>query len=104
VKDPPLGGSFSIEAGRPRAPTAKRSQQRAPRRACGDLRATGHGPALFVLARDSHDLVVCERCGERTFVEGDVLEPVRAHVRTVLGFEPRFAHFPLFGLCARCAA
>lgn len=64
----------------------------------------GHGPALYVLARDHGDLLICERCGTRRLVDPGVLEPVRAMIRAQLGFEARFGHFPMAGLCERCAA
>jgi len=56
-----------------------------------------------VLSREAGDLLVCERCGARRLVDPELLEPVRALIREAFGFEARFGHFPLAGLCARCA-
>lgn len=64
----------------------------------------GHGPGLYALAALEREYLVCERCGEVQAVEPTELEGVRAVVRTTFGFEARFGHFPLVGLCAGCAA
>jgi Fur family transcriptional regulator, ferric uptake regulator len=64
----------------------------------------GHGPGRYVLAgRDGRGYVACERCGELIAAEADALEPIRALVRETFGYEARFAHFPIVGLCPACA-
>jgi len=62
----------------------------------------GHGPGLYLPAGDAAELVVCERCGARADVDPRVSADVRAAIRAATGFEPRFDHFPLAGLCPRC--
>ena len=64
----------------------------------------GHGPGLYVLARDGdREYLACERCGRVTSVAADALDPVRATVRRQFGYHVRFTHFPLHGHCADCA-
>jgi Fur family transcriptional regulator, ferric uptake regulator len=63
----------------------------------------GHGPGLYAPAGAAPELVVCERCGARAGVDPRVAAGVRAAVRDATGFAPRFDHFPLAGLCPRCA-
>ena len=64
----------------------------------------GHGPGLYVLAgREDDEYLVCESCGRSWPVDSAELDEVRALVRERFGFEARFSHFPLFGLCERCS-
>jgi len=63
----------------------------------------GHGLGRYVLAR-GREYLVCERCGRLTAVDPAQLDPVRARVRESFGYEARFTHFPIHGLCAGCAA
>jgi Fur family ferric uptake transcriptional regulator len=62
----------------------------------------GHGPGLYAPASDDDEYVACERCGRSEAVARDVLADVRAAVRKAVGYEPRFSHFPLTGLCPSC--
>jgi Fe2+ or Zn2+ uptake regulation protein len=63
----------------------------------------GHGAGLYVLARgEAGEYLVCERCGRVTTVAPAQLDAVRAVVRDTFGFEARFGHFPIHGLCRRC--
>ena len=65
----------------------------------------GHGPGKYALAGDrGHEYLVCEACGETRTVDAAELDAVRDEVRERFGFEARFSHFPLCGLCAACAA
>ena len=65
----------------------------------------GHGPGRYVLARGGErEYLVCERCGRLTAVDPEQLDAVRARVRETFGYEARFTHFPIHGLCADCAA
>jgi Fur family transcriptional regulator, ferric uptake regulator len=65
----------------------------------------GHGPGRYVLAgRDDRGYLACERCGDLVTAGADALASVRALVREAFGFEARFAHFPIVGLCPACAA
>ncbi len=64
----------------------------------------GHGPGLYVLVgTGEHEYVYCEQCGAvRTLAPGQ-LDPVRDEVRALVGFQARFTHFPIVGLCSECA-
>lgn len=65
----------------------------------------GHGPGLYALA-DPHvtEYLVCDGCGTLTAVPAQRLDAVRAQIRDQLGHHARFSHFPIHGLCDRCAA
>jgi Fur family transcriptional regulator, ferric uptake regulator len=65
----------------------------------------GHGPGLYALVgRGEREYLACERCGHVLSIEPARLERVRAEVRSAFGFEARFTHFPIAGLCRSCAA
>ena len=63
----------------------------------------GHGPGLYLSAASAVELIVCERCGARTDIDPRVTADIAAAVRAATGFTPHFDHFPLAGLCPRCA-
>jgi Fur family ferric uptake transcriptional regulator len=63
----------------------------------------GHGPGLYELAgRPRRDYLVCDSCGAVRAADPRTLAGLRSLLRDRLGFEPRFDHFPLIGLCAEC--
>ena len=65
----------------------------------------GHGGGMYALAgRGAREYLVCERCGSVRSVEPGQLEGARAAIRRAFGFDARFTHFPISGLCAGCAA
>jgi Fur family ferric uptake transcriptional regulator len=65
----------------------------------------GHGPGRYVLeSRADREYLACESCGILESVDPASLDPVRDAVRDLSGFEARFSHFPIVGLCARCAS
>jgi len=65
----------------------------------------GHGPGLYVLVgRGEHEYLYCDRCQTVTPVEPEQLDPIREQLRDSFGYEVRFTHFPLVGLCRDCAA
>lgn len=65
----------------------------------------GHGPGLWTLAdRARREFLVCERCGAWSAVETSVLAEARAAITRATGYEPRFNHFPVAGLCPECAS
>ncbi|MDP2711892.1 MAG: Fur family transcriptional regulator [Solirubrobacteraceae bacterium] len=65
----------------------------------------GHGPGRYVLeGLGEHEYLACESCGKLESVQPQALDPVRDSVRELTGFEARFSHFPIVGLCAACAA
>ncbi len=65
----------------------------------------GHGPGLYVLVgrRDS-EYLYCDRCARVEAVAPDRLDAVRDELRRRFGYEVRFTHFPIVGLCPSCAA
>jgi Fur family ferric uptake transcriptional regulator len=64
----------------------------------------GHGPGLYTRSgQEEREYLVCERCGDLQAVEAGQLDAVRDTIREAFGFEARFSHFPIAGLCARCA-
>jgi Fur family ferric uptake transcriptional regulator len=65
----------------------------------------GHGPGLYTLASArEREYLVCERCDRVTAVEAAALDAIRTQIRGTFGYEARFSHFPIVGLCASCAA
>jgi Fur family ferric uptake transcriptional regulator len=62
----------------------------------------GHGPGLYAPAAAGEEYVACERCGRSEVAPAACLRAVRAAVRSAVGYEPSFAHFPLTGLCPAC--
>lgn len=65
----------------------------------------GHGPGLYVLmGGGEREYLVCERCHRVTAVEPSDLDPLRSQIRKRFGYHARFSHFPIVGLCVRCAA
>jgi Fur family transcriptional regulator, ferric uptake regulator len=65
----------------------------------------GHGPGLYTLARDgAREYLVCERCGRVESVEPAALDAIRGQLKEAFGFEARFSHFAIPGLCGGCAA
>ena len=64
----------------------------------------GHGPGLYALVGAAErEYIACERCGRVTSVEPAKLDPVRRTIRRRFGYEARFSHFPILGLCRSCA-
>ena len=64
----------------------------------------GHGPGRYVLEGfGDREYLACESCGTLEAVEPAALDGVRDAVRALSGFEAHFSHFPIVGLCARCA-
>jgi Fur family ferric uptake transcriptional regulator len=64
----------------------------------------GHGPGLYGLVGDGErEYLVCEGCGRVTAADPARLDRARAAIRADLGYEARFTHFPIHGLCTGCA-
>ena len=65
----------------------------------------GHGPGRYVLAGDGdREYLACERCGALEAVDPRDVDAIRDEVRLRFGYEVRFTHFPIVGLCGDCAA
>ncbi len=62
----------------------------------------GHGPGLYALAGRAHEYLVCESCKSVRAVEPEDLNEARASILATFGFEARFSHFPIVGLCPDC--
>jgi Fe2+ or Zn2+ uptake regulation protein len=64
----------------------------------------GHGPGRYEPASQPREYLVCERCETVTSIPADQLDAVRSAIRAATGFEPRFHHFPISGVCPDCSA
>lgn len=65
----------------------------------------GHGPGRYVLVGfGNREYLACESCGALESVDPAALDGARDAIRELSGFEARFSHFPIVGLCARCAS
>lgn len=65
---------------------------------------TGHGPGRYSpVCSPPRPAACCERCGASEPLTPEAAGALRDLVRDVCGFEAGFVHFPLFGLCPRCA-
>jgi Fur family ferric uptake transcriptional regulator len=65
----------------------------------------GHGPGLYARsAVGVFEYLLCDACGAVLTVEPERLDAVRDQVRRDFGYEARFTHFPIAGLCPDCAA
>jgi Fur family ferric uptake transcriptional regulator len=65
----------------------------------------GHGPGLYALAGSrEREYLVCDRCGRVEAVEAERLERTRQTIRSDFGYEARFTHFPIVGICGDCTA
>jgi Fur family ferric uptake transcriptional regulator len=63
----------------------------------------GHGPGLYALVGQAdREYLACERCGRVTTVEPGKLDSIRRSIRRRVGYEARFTHFPILGLCPSC--
>lgn len=64
----------------------------------------GHGPGLYaLLGRGEYEYLYCERCRAVEALAPKELDPVRRRIRERYGYEARFSHFPIAGLCPNCA-
>jgi Fur family ferric uptake transcriptional regulator len=64
----------------------------------------GHGPGLYApRGRGEREYLFCESCGAVRALAPSELNEVRDRVRERFGYEARFTHFPIVGLCPACA-
>jgi Fur family ferric uptake transcriptional regulator len=64
----------------------------------------GHGPGLYTrTGLGAREYLICDACGAHLAVEPAELDEVRELVRERFGYEARFTHFPIAGLCPDCA-
>ena len=65
----------------------------------------GHGPGLYVLVGHHEvEYLYCDACAKVTALTPDQLDPLRQKIKEQFGYEARFTHFAIVGLCERCAA
>jgi Fur family ferric uptake transcriptional regulator len=64
----------------------------------------GHGPGLYArTGLGPREYLLCESCGAHLAVDPGDLDEIRKRIRDGFGYHVRFSHFPLAGLCPRCA-
>ncbi len=64
----------------------------------------GHGPGLYALVgRGEREFLSCERCGAVLTLTPDQLDPIRAQIKERFGYQARFTHFAIVGVCPACA-
>jgi Fur family ferric uptake transcriptional regulator len=64
----------------------------------------GHGPGRYLRAGAGvREHLLCEGCGAVRSVPPESLDEVRAAIRRDFGYDARFTHFPIAGLCPDCA-
>jgi Fur family transcriptional regulator, ferric uptake regulator len=64
----------------------------------------GHGPGLYALiGRGEREFLSCERCGAVRTLTPEQIDPVRDQIKQLFGYEARFTHFAIVGLCPDCA-
>jgi Fur family ferric uptake transcriptional regulator len=63
----------------------------------------GHGPGLYgLVGAGEREYLVCSSCGAVMAVKPKDMEPVRTVIRKRFGYEARFSHFPILGVCPDC--
>jgi Fur family transcriptional regulator, ferric uptake regulator len=64
----------------------------------------GHGPGRYALNHDGvPEYLACDRCGAIEEIDRHELDPLREAVQERFGYAVAFTHFPMVGLCPRCA-
>jgi Fur family transcriptional regulator, ferric uptake regulator len=63
----------------------------------------GHGPGLYAPAgTGEREYLVCGECGAVKAVEPGEMDPIRSAIRKRFGYDARFSHFPILGVCRDC--
>jgi Fur family transcriptional regulator, ferric uptake regulator len=63
----------------------------------------GHGRAVYHLADEPHQHLVCEECGAVVEVPDRVFAPFAAEIQEAYGFRIRPNHFAVLGRCDVCS-
>ena len=64
----------------------------------------GHGPGLYMpTGASEREYLVCNSCNAVMAVDPSEMDDLRALIQERFGYEARFSHFPILGLCADCA-
>jgi Fur family ferric uptake transcriptional regulator len=61
-----------------------------------------HGPAIYHLAEDDHQHLVCERCGGVEELPAERLRSFSRMLREDFGFQMHQRHFAIVGVCSTC--
>ena len=64
----------------------------------------GHGRAVYHLADEPHQHLVCESCGAVVEVPDSLFDELSSTLRQGYGFSIRPKHFAVLGRCASCEA
>lgn len=65
----------------------------------------GHGPGRYAIAAGGErEYLACIRCGAVLEAPAEEFEPVREEIRERFGYEARFTHFPISGVCSDCTS
>ncbi len=65
----------------------------------------GHGAGLYALVGEGErEYLSCERCGAVRVATPEELGPVKQKVTELFGYQTRFTHFALVGLCPECSS
>jgi len=62
----------------------------------------GHGPAVYHLADQVHQHLVCESCGVVTEVPSAALKAMERTLKRNYGFTVKSRHFAVVGICQQC--
>ena len=62
----------------------------------------GHGRAVYHLADDPHQHLVCEACGHVLEVPDSTFADLEGELRREYGFAIRPSHFAVLGRCSHC--
>jgi Fur family transcriptional regulator, ferric uptake regulator len=63
-----------------------------------------HGPGVYAIAREEDEgFLSCERCGEVRAGNPRAIVVIRGAVRKAFGYDAKFVHFPIVGVCPHCA-
>jgi Fe2+ or Zn2+ uptake regulation protein len=62
----------------------------------------GHGRAIYHLADEEHQHLVCEKCENVVELPASKLRPFLRSIERDHGFEVDRRHFAIVGLCAKC--
>lgn len=62
----------------------------------------GHGKAVYHLADEDHQHLVCQSCGTVAELSAEKLEPFIRQIERDLAFDVDRRHFAIVGTCRRC--
>ena len=63
----------------------------------------GHGAAVYHLAEDRHQHLVCDRCSSVVEVPEELFGELRGRLQRDYGFAASSSHFAVVGRCQSCA-